>query len=57
MTVEMTLMQASGEGNTVVVGTLIANGADVNELDKVIYILLVFYYKYEQLNLMKRIVI
>ena len=43
MTVEMTLMQASGKGNTVVVRTLIANGADVNELDKVIYILLVFY--------------
>ena len=43
MTVEMTLMQASGEGNTVVVGTMIANGADVNELDEVINILPVFY--------------
>ena len=43
MTVEMTLIQASIEGNTVVVGTLIANGADVNELDEVIYILLVLY--------------
>ena len=50
----MTLIQASREGNTVVVGTMIANGADVNELDEVINILLVFYQNYEQLNVMKR---
>ena len=43
MTVEITLIQASGEGNTVVVGSMIADGADVNGLDKVINILLVFY--------------